>query len=272
MLPLSTFRLLGPIPNPPGTGSFCGVFGAKCACPLLRARFWDRRLVWRLLVALSLSAASAVASESQAINPFGPVKQDRDDAVPGYLELSDGSIHVGNIYMTRDKRLKLYDESLQRQREIPLRVVREIECTVQKEWMEKEWKFKELALDEKMVTGRVYPSREYVHTVTLQDGRTISGPLAEIIYVQPFTQSPAGPTAYRPDVQPQRFFLHKRDKGEIGTTLKSLKYVKRIKLGEEAVEEGKKKAARYRPKPEPEDAQSRGSRVQSQTRPLNPEP
>ena len=35
---------LEPIPKPPGTGSFCGVFGAKCACPLLLARFWDRLL------------------------------------------------------------------------------------------------------------------------------------------------------------------------------------------------------------------------------------
>lgn len=214
-------------------------------CPNIRP---CRRLLGLLALALAASEA-AYAGESPAINPFAPVKQDRDDAVPGYLELSDGSIHIGNIYMTRDKRLKLYDESHQRQREIPLRAVREIECTVQKEWMEKEWKFKELALDEKMVTGREYPSREYVHTVTLQDGRTISGPLAEILYVQPFTQSTEGPAAYRPDVQPERFFLHKRDKGEVGTTLKSLKYVKRIKLGEEAVEEGKKKAARHRPRP-----------------------
>src|SRR3989337_2053878 len=38
-------RHLEPIPEPSGTGSFCGVFGAKCACPPLRGRFWDRLLV-----------------------------------------------------------------------------------------------------------------------------------------------------------------------------------------------------------------------------------
>ena len=28
-----------------GTGSFCGVFGAKCACPLLGRQFWDWLLI-----------------------------------------------------------------------------------------------------------------------------------------------------------------------------------------------------------------------------------
>ncbi len=36
---------LEPIPEPSGTGSFCGVFGAKCACPPLGRRFWDRLLM-----------------------------------------------------------------------------------------------------------------------------------------------------------------------------------------------------------------------------------
>ncbi len=209
-----------------------------------------RRLVPLTLLALLIAAMdlAALADEPPTINPFGPVKKERDDAVPGYLELSDGSVYPGDIYMTRDKRLKIYDESMQRQREIPLRVVKQIQCKVKKEWMEKEWKFKELALDEKMYTGRSYPSREYRYTITLRDGRTITGPLAEIVYVQPFAHSPQAPMSYRPDVKPQRFLLHKRDKGEVGTTLESLKYVKQIKLGEEALEEGKKKAARYRPR------------------------
>ena len=35
---------------------------------------------------------------------------ERSDAVPGYVELSDGSIHRGRIYLTRGKRLQVYDE------------------------------------------------------------------------------------------------------------------------------------------------------------------
>jgi hypothetical protein len=173
-------------------------------------------------VALGWSGSHAVprarADEPPALNPFGPVRQDRDDAVPGYLETSDGKVYPGNVYMTRDKRKVL------------------------KEWMEKEWRFKELALNEKYYTGREYPSREYVHVITLKDGRTITGPLAEIVYVRPFAHSPSEPLAHRPDVKAERFLLHKRDKGEPGEDLKSLTYVKLIKLGDEALEEGRGKA------------------------------
>jgi hypothetical protein len=196
-----------------------------------------------LLLAAAWAPGTVPASEPPALNPFAPVRQDRDDAVPGYVEMSDGTIYAGNIYLTRDKRLKLYDQELERQREIPLRVVKQIECNVLKEWMEKEWRFKEMANDEKYFTGREYPSREYAHTVTLQDDRTISGPLAEIIYVQPYTYSPGDPLAYRPTVQPIKVLLNKRDKGDIGEDLKSLVYVRVIKFGDEALEEGRKKAA-----------------------------
>jgi hypothetical protein len=197
------------------------------------------------LAVWSGAAAGSRAAEDEppALNPFGPVKQDRDDALPGYVELSDGSIYAGSVYMTRDKRLKIWDANLQRQREIPLRAVRQIECKVEKEWIEREWRFKELALDEKMYTGRKYPARLYVHTITLRsDGRTITGPLAEIIYVRPYAEASAGLDASQ--IEPKRFLLHKRDKGEPGTDLKSLVYVKLVKLGKEAYEEGKAKAER----------------------------
>jgi len=210
------------------------------SCPLLRA-------LAAIACCLACLAPGARGGEPPALNPFAPVKTDRDDAVPGYLELSDGSVRVGNVYMTLGKRLKIYDDQTKRQREIPLRAVGRIDCNVLKEWMEKEWRFKELALDQKYYTGRSYPAREHSHTVTLYDDRTIEGPLSEILYVQPFVYDPSKPMAYKPDVEPQKIILHKRDKGEMGEDLKSLVYVKLVKLGKEAYEEGKKKAARYRP-------------------------
>lgn len=204
-------------------------------------RFW-----WAIGMAaccVSVWSRAEAGEEPPALNPFAPVRQDRQDAEPGYVELSDGSIYVGSVYMTRDKRLKIWDANLQRQREIPLRAIRQIECKVEKEWMEREWRFKELALDEKMYTGRNYPARLYVHTVTLRsDGRTITGPLAEIIYVRPYADPSAGLDASK--LQPQRFLLHKRDKGPPGTDLKSLVYVKLVRLGKDAYEEGLAKAAK----------------------------
>lgn len=203
-----------------------------------------------LLAALCVLTGAARAEEPPAISPFGPVQQERDDAVLGYVELSDGTVYYGRIYMTRDKRLKIFDEELERQREVPLNRVREIEAEVAREWMEKEWRFKELALDVKEYTGRSYPSREYLHTITLDDGRKIRGPLAELIYIEPENRRSPGERTGR--VEPMRFILHKRDKGEVGTELKSLVYVKRIKLGEEAYEEGKQRARRVRSRQTPE--------------------
>jgi len=183
------------------------------------------------------------AQEPPPINPFGSTTAQREDALPGYVELSDGSIHPGHIYLTRDKRLKIADEQSQRQREVPLSAVKQINCTIKKEWLEKEWKFKELTKDEKMYTGRSYPVREYEHTITLNDGRTISGGLAEIVYVQPIDNNTAKSGASRPEIKTEQFILNKRNKGEIGEDLHSLVYVKSIKLGKEAFEEGMKKAA-----------------------------
>jgi len=212
--------------------------------------FGATRLARRcLLSAVAIAAAmwgssGQAAEEPPALNPFGPAAQTREDVVPGYIELSNGQVVAGKIFMTRDKRVKVYDAELKRQREIPLDRIREIESSVLKEWMEKEWRFRELAKDEKEYTGRSYPAREYTHTVTLSDGRKIEGPLAEVIYVEPETGGDSRSVGgNRPYTEPLRFFLHNREKGEVGEDLKSLVYVQRIKLGEEALAEGKRKAA-----------------------------
>lgn len=192
--------------------------------------------------------ASSVAAEPPVINPFGQAPPVREDAVPGYVEMSDGTVHTGRVYLTRDKRLEIFDEKLKRQREVPLRVVEQIECRVQREWMEKEWKFKELASEEKMFTGRTYPAREYLHRITLHGDRTIIGPLSGIVFVQPYSYSHTEPGVYRAPVKAERFLLNKRAKGEIGEKLESLHYVKLIKLGNDALSEGREKAKQRKKK------------------------
>jgi hypothetical protein len=190
-----------------------------------------------------VAAAMSAAAEPPALNPFGPASgeasrpPEREDAVPGYLVLSDGTLRVGAIFLTRDKRLKIYDDRLERQREVPLQAVKQIECKIKKEWLEKEWTFKETTSDEKIFTGRTYPAREYLHTITLRDGRTITGPMAAIVYVQSSPQQEA-----------ERFLLNKRNKGDVGKSLKSLVYVKQIKLGDEALQEGKQKQSQLKPR------------------------
>jgi hypothetical protein len=215
-----------------------------------------RRLAGVLIAAIAglLHSTNIRGQESPALNPFGTDaerQQRREDAVPGYLELSDGTIHPGLLSLTRDARLKIFEEERKQFREIPWSSIKRIDCTVSKEWVEEEWRFKENASDEKYFTGRTYPAREYAHTVTLQNDRTIRGPLAGIVYVQ---ADPAGESV--------RYLLHKRDKGEPGTALRSLVYVRSIRLGEKALEEGKRRAARGRAVPRRENgpASSKGRR------------
>ncbi|MBN2217186.1 MAG: hypothetical protein JW719_07400 [Pirellulales bacterium] len=190
-----------------------------------------------LLVLLILSClAPGQAEEPPALNPFGPRPADRDDARPGRIELSDGSIHRGMIYLTRDVRLKIHDDRLHRQREIPLRAAERIDCEVKREWMEKEWRFKETTADEKLLTGREYPVREYLHTITLRDGRKIKGPMSAIVYLRPTTPDPTTPGENRKPGEPRRFVLHKRDKGPPGANPKSLVYVRSIRLEKDSAE------------------------------------
>jgi hypothetical protein len=203
-------------------------------------------LLWMVTFTADRSARGA---EPPAINPFGQKPAVREDAVPGYVEMSDGAVHPGRIYLTRDQRLKIFDEKLERQREIPWEVVRQIQCSVKRQWMEQEWKFKEAASSEKMSTGRTYPACEYLHTITLRAGQTITGPLSAIVYVQPDGAAAGEAGAYPTRADPQRYLLHKRNKGKIGDDLKSLVYVKLIKLGDDALAEGRKKAADRRSKP-----------------------
>ena len=225
------------------------------ATPLRRPAAWAGYALAGLL--LACGTRTAAADEPPALNPFGQIKTAREDAIPGYVEMSDGRIFVDNVYMTRDKRIKIYDEKAERQRELPLRVIAQIQAKMVKEGIEKEWRFKELALDEKLYTGRTYPWRQYLHTVTLKDGKTITGEVAEVFFVQPIVFNADEPLANRPDdSEPIRVVIHMKDKGDFGAELKSMKYVKLIKLGRRPW----KKAAR-RPPINPSGKSSAATRV-----------
>jgi hypothetical protein len=189
----------------------------------------------RAVLLLIFLPHAAPAQEPPALNPFEkPADQaQRDDSVPGYLDTSDGRIHPGRLFLTRDARLKIFDQERKRHREIPLQAIKRIDCAVVKQWLEKEWRFKENANDEKYFTGRTYPAREYSHKITLQNGQTIEGSLSAIVYLRDESAK-----------EPKRFLLHKRDKGNPGTDLKSLVYVRSILLGDKALLEGKRKAAK----------------------------
>lgn len=184
---------------------------------------------WFLMLVVFL-VGKTEGEEPPTIQPFEKSAPAREDAVRGVVVLSDGSKHAGLVYLTRDKGLQIYDETVQRQREIPLSAVQKIQCEIQQERLEREWRFKEGANNEKLFTGRMYPMREYLYTITLRDGRKITGPLSAIVYVASNLQPDH---ADQPPLEPKRFLLNKRDKGKPGESLKALVYVDKIVLEKE---------------------------------------
>jgi hypothetical protein len=147
--------------------------------------------------------------------------------LPGYAELSDGTVLAGNVYLTRDARLRIFDTVQNRFHEVPLTAVLRIETEVKREWMEEEWRFKENASDEKLKTGRSYPAREYEHSIRLVGGKTLKGTLSAIVYVETDGAK-----------EPRKILLQQRAKGAMGASLKSLVVSRIVELGEKALETG----------------------------------
>jgi len=134
---------------------------------------------------------------------------------PGTITLSDGRVIQGSIATTRDKPVRVWDETAGKYHDVPLSLVRNFEATVTWEREEREWQFKESGSDIKVYTGRTYPARETAYIVTLVNGQQIRGTVTL-------------PLTITGDAGSSRHFLHKRAKGEPGQTLKDLVYVRRV--------------------------------------------
>lgn len=200
------------------------MLGTRCHLPFMPGAVVVSLALWSAVVCCR--SAGGEGEDPPRIDPFSPTTIPRDDTIGGELRLSDGTIHAGDIFLPRDVRLKIRDLSKQQVREIPLSAVQRIECRIEREWQEKEWRFVENADQRKVYTGRSYPVRQYTHTITLHNGRSITGPLSAVVYVRNDGAQ-----------EPHKFLLHKRQKGELGQKLSDLVYVRSIVLGAAAGEQ-----------------------------------
>ncbi len=174
-----------------------------------------------------------------AASPFGQAARAaprRQDAVPGYAELSSGLKVPGHIYTTRAKRLKVYNLERQIYEYVPVPALESIEAVVEWARMDNQWRFKEAGSTEKVYTGKSYPVRMLKWRLTLRNGHEIVGHiLGQPLYVEH-------------NGKRERFVLHKRQKGPLGDTLDDLVYVREVVFGpdayNEAVTELAEKAAR----------------------------
>ncbi|NIA22029.1 MAG: hypothetical protein GWP05_08740 [Anaerolineaceae bacterium] len=166
------------------------------------------------------------SAESAPANPFTKTAAGRPDALAGAVELSDGTVLPGLVYLTRGKDLEIFDTAKKKQRRIPLASVLTIEAVVEWERMDRQWRFKTAGHPEKVYTGKSYPNRMLSYRITLGDQGVVEGHIAgQLLYVQPR------------EGRVRLLVLHKRHKGPPGTKLKDLVYLKRVRLGEKARQE-----------------------------------
>jgi hypothetical protein len=158
----------------------------------------------------------------------------REDAVPGYVELSSGAKVAGRIFTTRAKRVKIFNLEKEVYEYVPVPAIRKIETVVEWERMEKEWRFKEAGSPEKVYTGRSYPARKLAYRLALVGGHTIRGHiLGQPLYLARPSRASGSSDGSNDEGKTDRFILHDRQKGPPDTRLEDLVYLKRVVLHEE---------------------------------------
>jgi len=164
-------------------------------------------------------AASQPAKKGpEEVNPFRKKgRPARPDALPGVIEISDGTILPGYLYTTREKPLVVWVEQERRFRRIPFILVLSITAVVVEEEMVQESRWKGMGEPERVYTGREYPTRRFFWRFHLIDGTYITG----AVKGQPIWGSLGG-KKFGPLV------LHERSKGPMGQKLSDLTYMKRI--------------------------------------------
>jgi len=152
-----------------------------------------------------------------SMNPFGGDAFARRDALPGVLELSDGTQIPGGLYTTIGKPWQVYEARTKRWRQIPFAAVLSITAVVVEEKMDPKWRWKAMGVPERVYTGEEYPTRRYQWRFMLADGTNVTGTVkGQPIWVET-GRVKSGP-----------FVLHERHKGKVGQPLNDLLYVRKI--------------------------------------------
>ena len=164
--------------------------------------------------------ASATKDVPPASQPSPFLPRANPEVRRGTVTLSNGEQVVGDLSHTAEKPIRVWVETDQQYQDIPFRKIISFQANVTAEALTPEWHFKQSGSDVKEFTGKAYPTRETSYTITLANGKTITGGIVEPIYLA------------RPGEDPHLFSLLKRDKGTVGQALNDLVYVKRIEFVE----------------------------------------
>jgi hypothetical protein len=166
----------------------------------------------------TVPATQTAPAEIEGTGPLARTRPfARTDALPGALELSDGTVLAGGLYTTRGKAWSVYDDKTKRWRRVPFAAVLSITAVVVEEKLEPRWRWKAMGVPERVYTGETYPTRRYLWRFVLPDGSEITGPVKG----QPLWIA-LGDKTFGP------FVLHERYRGKVGQKLGDLIYIRKI--------------------------------------------
>lgn len=172
-------------------------------------------------------AATAAATEpAGGANPFQAADgRTREDALPGVVELSDGTVLAGWLLTTLESPYQVFVESEKKWRRVPLLSALGVQAIIVEEKMEPRWRWKGMGEPERVYTGLEYPTLRLAWEFHLLDGSKLSGAVkGQPLWVQ------------TKDKKHGPFILSERTKGEDGQKLTDLVYVKRIIVSQKLME------------------------------------
>jgi hypothetical protein len=164
--------------------------------------------------AVTQPVTPTTAPASPLVSTAAPATQTRR----GTITFSDGSTISGSISTTLDKPLRIWVEEKGHYDDIPFQRITSAEAAIVWERDQQEYQFLTSGSDVKTFTGRTYPARETVYTLTLRDGRRVKGSIVAPLDVR------------TDDGREKLVVLSKRDKGAVGQSLKDLVYVTKLTL------------------------------------------
>ncbi len=164
---------------------------------------------------LSQGKPKTTQPAAPASQPFSPAAGDDRGARKATLVMSSGEKIHGQFCTTREKPVRVWNETDKEYRDIPYNLIQSMEAKILWERDQPEWHFKDTGSDIKEYSGHTYPARELQYTVTLINGQTVTGGIVAPLYL--LTKSD--------DVV---FLLNKRQKGAVDAKLKSLEYIKQV--------------------------------------------
>jgi hypothetical protein len=202
---------------------------SAAACAALAIFSWagstqDSIDQWLKESAPATAPADKTASAEQD-NPPAVTSAVPDFALPGAIEMSDGSVLAGHVATTGDGPLNVWVESERRWRIVPPAAVLGMSAKIVKEEMFAQWRLKGVGEPEKVFTGKAYPLRQLEWTLVLADGSTMTG----VIKGQPLYVYPATGGDFKTVILPDR------QKGNIGQKLTDLVYPKTIIFSRKAI-------------------------------------